>query len=168
MASLTVEKLHDTERTGAPVLRELQNLMDRTQRRAYELFRQRGGWSGGDLNDWLQAEREIIWSPQSELTEDEKEIRIQVAAPGLEMKQIHVTALPESIIVKGEATHKHEGRNESVQFCEFSDKALFRRFDLDKQIDVDRVSAALDNGILRITAPKAKSSLGRQVPISRA
>jgi HSP20 family protein len=168
MASLTVERLHEPERAGAPILRELENFLDRTQRRAFDLFNQRGSCPGADLDDWLQAEREIVWSPQSELTEDEKEMRIQVAAPGLEPKQIHVTALPESIIVKGESAHKHEGGDGSVQFCEFSEKALFRRFELDNQIDIDRVSATLDNGMLRIVAPKTKSSQGRQVAASRS
>jgi len=116
----------------------------------------------------LRAEREIAWAPQAELVEDEKEIRIQVAAPGLELKQIHVTALPESIVVKGAATHKHEGGDGSVQFCEFSEKALFRRFELDNRIDVDRVSASVDNGILRIEAPKVKATHGRQVPVSQS
>jgi HSP20 family molecular chaperone IbpA len=137
MASLAVEKLHDTELSSAPILRELQNFFDATQRRAFELFNKRGAWPGADLDDWLRAEREIAWVPQAELLEDEKEIRIQVATPGLEPKQIHVTALSESIIVKGEATPKHEGGDDSVQFCEFSEKALFRRFDLDNRIDID-------------------------------
>jgi HSP20 family protein len=168
MASLTVEKLHDTERSDAPILREMRNLLDATQRRAFDLFNQRGAWPGADLDDWLRAEREIVWSPQAELVEDEKEIRIQVAAPGLEPKQIHVSALPESIIVKGEATHKHQGAEGSVQFCEFSEKALFRRFEFGDPIDVDHVTAALDNGILRIVAPKGKPAKGRNVPVSRA
>ena len=168
MASLTVEKLHDTERADAPILRELHNLLDATQRRAFDLFNERGGWPGADLEDWLRAEREIMWSPPSELMEDEREIRIQIAAPGLEPRQIHVTALPDEIIVKGDAVHKHEGGDGSVQFCEFSEKALFRRFELDNRIEEDRVSATLENGVLRIIAPKAKAAQGRQVPVSRS
>jgi hypothetical protein len=27
--------------------------------RAYDLYRQRGGGDGGDLDDWLQAERDL-------------------------------------------------------------------------------------------------------------
>lgn len=168
MASLAVEKLDDRELSNAPIFRELKHFFDATQRRAFELFHTRGAWPGSDLDDWLRAEREVAWAPEAELVEDEKEIRIQVAAPGLGMKQIHVTALSESIIVKGEAIHKHEGGDGSVHFCEFSEKALFRRFELDNRIDVDRVSASRDNGILRIVAPKAKATQGRHVPVSHS
>jgi len=168
MATLTVEKLHDTEQTDAPVIRELRNLLDATQRRAFDLFNQRGAWPGAELDDWLRAEREMMWSPQSELIEDDKEIRIQVAAPGLDVRQIHVTALPQSIIVKGETRHKHEGGGGAIQFCEFSEKNLFRRFELNGPIDVDRVTATLDNGMLHIVAPRPKPVQGRHVPVSRS
>lgn len=165
MASLTVDKLRGTEQTDAPILRELEHVLEATRRRAFDLFQQRGAGPGAELEDWLRAEREIVWSPESELVKNEKEVRIQVAAPGLEPKQIRITALPETIIVKGEATHKHEGEQGGVQFCEFSEKILFRRFELDKRIDVDRVSATLDNGILRIVASNAATAPGRRVPV---
>lgn len=34
-------------------------LQERIQRRAYELYVQRGNQSGSELDDWLQAEEEI-------------------------------------------------------------------------------------------------------------
>lgn len=132
------------------------------------VFSRRGAVPGADLDDWLRAEREIVWSPQAELVEGEKEVRIQIAAPGLEPGRIHVTALPETIIVKGETAYKHKGGEGAVQFCEFSEKTLFRRFELDNRIEVERVSATLEKGILRIAAPKAMSAPGRHVPVSRS
>ena len=35
-------------------------LEERIRRRAYELYIQRGSQSGSDLDDWLQAEEEIL------------------------------------------------------------------------------------------------------------
>jgi HSP20 family protein len=167
MSTLTVEKIHDGERAAVPLLRELQALLDRTQRRAFEYFQQRGAAPGSDLDDWLRAEREIVWSPQSELVENDREARLQIAAPGLDPGQIHITVLPTTIVVKGETTaHKHERTEGAVRLCEFSANSLFRRFQLNALIDVDQVSATLDQGILRIVAPKAKSPQGRQVPVT--
>ena len=123
MANLLVEKLYDVEHSSAPILREPNDRMSATQRRAFELFNRRGPGPGADLDDRLRAEREVLWPPQSELIEDEKEVRIQIAVPGLEPPpQVHVTLLWESIIVKGESIHKHDGGNGSVHFCEFSEK----------------------------------------------
>jgi hypothetical protein len=36
-------------------------------KRAYELFLARGGENGHDLDDWLQAERELLDAPQSQV-----------------------------------------------------------------------------------------------------
>jgi hypothetical protein len=33
-------------------------------RRAYELFLSRGAEHGRDIDDWLQAERELVWENQ--------------------------------------------------------------------------------------------------------
>ncbi len=39
---------------------------DDVAHRAYELFQMRGGEPGHDLDDWLQAERELSGRPPSE------------------------------------------------------------------------------------------------------
>jgi hypothetical protein len=35
-------------------------LLEQIRQRAYELFEQRGGCGGHDLEDWLQAEAEVL------------------------------------------------------------------------------------------------------------
>lgn len=35
-------------------------LEERIRRRAHEIYEQRGGQPGSDLDDWLQAEKEIL------------------------------------------------------------------------------------------------------------
>jgi outer membrane protein TolC len=43
------------------------SLEEQIQRRAYELYVQRGNQSGSELNDWLQAEEEILQSQEQAL-----------------------------------------------------------------------------------------------------
>jgi hypothetical protein len=38
---------------------DLRTFMNELNKRAYEIFQQRGGSHGSDLNDWLAAEREL-------------------------------------------------------------------------------------------------------------
>jgi hypothetical protein len=42
-------------------------LEERIQRRAYELYVQRGNQSGPELDDWLQAEEEVLWARENGL-----------------------------------------------------------------------------------------------------
>ena len=45
------------------ILDEMNQMQDRIMRRAYDLFEQGGHFFGRDLDDWLQAERELLWRP---------------------------------------------------------------------------------------------------------
>jgi len=42
-------------------------LEEQIQRRAYELYIQRGNQSGSELDDWLQAEEEILRAREYEI-----------------------------------------------------------------------------------------------------
>jgi len=51
----------DTSSNHAPSCEEI-------RRRAYEIYLERGGIPGNDLDDWLQAERELDRAAQPEAT----------------------------------------------------------------------------------------------------
>lgn len=65
---------------GADTLRE------RVERRAYELYEQRGCMDGFATQDWLQAEREMVL--QTERADDEKD---EGARPGGNTPELRVT-----------------------------------------------------------------------------
>jgi HSP20 family protein len=89
--------------------------------------------------------------------EKDTAFELRVAVPGFGEKDLKVTALPDSLVVSAESTHHHEKNEGDVYFCDFSEKQLFRRFDLPKAINVDKVTAHVDKGILRVTAAKAEA-----------
>jgi len=138
-------------------------IADEIRQAAFGLFESRGRTIGMDLHDWLQAERELVWSPVSELVDDGKEFTARIALPGFEAKDIHVCAMPDTLVVQADAAHTHETKKGNVCFCEFSDKKLYRRLDLPASVDVNKVAASLDRGILQVTAPKTAAQ--QAVPV---
>ncbi len=50
-----------TVRAREPIVETLP-LEERVRQRAYELYAKRGNESGSELNDWLQAEQEILFA----------------------------------------------------------------------------------------------------------
>jgi DUF2934 family protein len=54
-------------------------------RRAFEIYLKRGGESGGELDDWLAAEKELTESPEAKAPEpkvpDVTPLRKRVAVP---------------------------------------------------------------------------------------
>jgi hypothetical protein len=103
-------------------LQRLEAITDSIRKQAFLISQHRCGGIGSDVDDWLQAEREVVLSPASELVDDEEEFRARIAL--------------------------------RIRFCEFSGKTLFWRLELPAPIEVDKVSASLDKGILKVTAPK--------------
>ena len=97
----------------------------------------------------------MLWPPLAELSETDQEYQVRVAAPGLEAKDIRVTAAPQWIMVQGEASQKREGENGGIRFSEFSGRRLYRRFDLPTPVDVEAIAVKLEKGILTIRAGKA-------------
>jgi HSP20 family molecular chaperone IbpA len=161
MANVTVEKVRDREATPPTLSERLRGIADKVRQRAFEVFQCRGCGDGRSLEDWLQAERDIIQSPEAELTEKDGKYRVRVVIPGFALEDIRVTATPTTLFVEAETRHEHEKTDEDVHFCEFGQKQIFRRLDLPSPINVDKVTATLDQGILQLTAPKAAESTSK-------
>jgi HSP20 family protein len=116
------------------------------------------GLHGLDRYDWLLAEHDVLGPSSEELLESDKELKLKIAVPGVEPKDVTVTAMPDTLIVHANASHSRSGAHGEIRFCEFSEDKLCRQFGLPSPIDVNTVSASLDKGILHIVAAKAAES----------
>ena len=133
MTRIPVEK-------AAAISADNENLTEQIRQLAYYLFESRGGGDGRDVDDWLDAERELILTPESVLVARDGKFEIRVPAQGYDARDIHVTALPASLVVKAASENKR------------GQKTLLRTIELQEPIDVDRTTARLDNGTLFVTA----------------
>jgi HSP20 family molecular chaperone IbpA len=163
MPQVAIEKLDEKRAAGSSVLNEMKTLSERIRQRAFELFERRGAGDGLAVNDWLSAERDLFRLPESELIEKDGKFEARVSAPGIDPEDVKVTALPDALIVKGSSTHKHERTDGDIRFCEFDQRTLFRRFDLPEPINVDKVTANLDKGVLQLIALKQATSRSTQL-----
>lgn len=161
MNHVTVQKIKGANHER-PLLQETIDLLDRVRTRAFELFERRGAAPGNDIGDWVQAEKEVFQVPDVELAETEKEFELQLALPGLDAKNVQVTALPDAVIVEGESTHKYHGKEGTVHFCEFGERRVFREIPLPKPADVEHVSATIDKGLLHVRVAKAEQEKGKK------
>jgi len=147
---------------------EISQMQDRIMKRAYEIFQGSGGILGKELDDWLKAERELVWKPAIELSEKDGEFLLNVAVPGFDPKDIDVEVTPEDILVKAEVTHKHKEEKGEVYVCEFEAGNLFRSIRLPKKIDAENVKAEFKNGMLLLKAPVAEEAKAKEVKIEAA
>jgi len=130
------------------VLRRLRHLMKTVhveiRQRAYQLFQEKGSHPGYELEDWLEAERQVLWSPNAELVETADEVLIAAEVDGFDAQNLQVDLLPDSITIEGAMPAAETPHG----------KRLLRQFDLPARIIPDDAAAALNDGVLRIVARK--------------
>ena len=155
MPQVAITKVKDAEKkTTLPVFEEVAKRLQAVQQRAFELFEKRGGELGHELEDWFQAEHELFGWPAAELAEQNGAYEIEVTLPGFETKDVDVTATPNEVIVHAATEKEKKTQKENVLWTEFGSNDVYRRFQVPIAINVDQVTAKLDNGILQIKAPK--------------
>lgn len=168
MSEVTIQKVTKPEERTLPIFREADEFLRRIRDRAFGLFSERGFDDGHALDDWLTAEREICW-PAGELAERASEFELTLALPGFEPGDVTVTATPRELIVhaKLERTSAPGKEPGEVRWSEFRSNDVYRRIELTQDIDVQKVSASLKSGLLRIVAPKSAAQQ-RKVPVAAA
>lgn len=145
------------------ILDEMKEMQDRIMVRAHEIFEQSGSIPGRNIENWTQAERELMWKPAFELSEKDGQFQLEAAIAGVDPKDIDVQVTPEDIIVKAETRHEHSEQKGTIHQCEFEAGRMFRVIHLPKKIDPDKVKAEFRNGLLRVDAKIAEESHQREI-----
>lgn len=147
---------------------QLQKMEDRIMKRAYDIFRGGGSETGKDLDNWLAAERELVFKPAIELKEKDNAFEIKVAVAGVDPKDLKVEVTADDLLVKGETKTEKNEEKEKVHYSEFESASLFRSIRFPKKVNADDVKAELKNGLLTIVAPIAEEAKARVVKVSAA
>jgi HSP20 family protein len=153
MAQVAVTKVNDVEKKTLPVFGEIAKRLQGVQRRAFDLFEKRGGELGHELEDWFNAEHELFGLPAAALSEKNGAYELEMTLPGFDVKDVEVTATSNEVIVHAATEKESKTKRDNVLWTEFGSNDVYRRFDVPNAINVDQVTAKLDNGILKVNAP---------------
>lgn len=157
MTNVEVKKIPAAADRGLPELQRIESLIERIRKRAFEIATGRGQSLGKELDDWLQAERELC-PVDGELIERDTAYEANMALAGYEPAEIHVTVTPRELLV--EASHKARtsmpagAKAGTVQWSDFGARDSYRRIEFGQDVAIDRVSATLKNGVLTVLLPK--------------
>jgi len=106
------------------------------------------------------------WAPAVEVSETPDALRLSAELPGLDEKQVALNIENNVLTISGEKGEEREeeaGRN--FYQCERYYGAFQRSFALPRTVDVDKVTAAFDKGVLTVTLPKLPQAKGRMIRI---
>jgi HSP20 family protein len=166
MSHISIQKVATTAERPLPIFREVEELIRQIQERAFSLAAGRGRRRGSALEDWLAAEREFCW-PAAELVERDNDFVFSISLPGFEPGGIEVAATPRELIVKAKAESTSESKDEErIVWSDFRSRDVLRRVELEQDIDVEKVTATLKDGLLKIVAPKKIEEPAKTVRVS--
>ncbi|MEI8137527.1 MAG: Hsp20/alpha crystallin family protein [Bacteroidota bacterium] len=107
--------------------------------------------------------------PSVNITESDKDFKIEMAAPGLEKKDFKIEVENNSLIVSSEKEHEKKEENKEYKRREFSYSSFSRSFQLPENILTDKIAACYENGILKLNIPKKEvtaSNTKKEIKIS--
>ncbi len=99
------------------------------------------------------------FSPKIDVIETDKEIKISAELPGMDEKDLDVSVNKDSITIKGEKKAEKEDKGKDYYRMERSYGSFCRTVPLPVEINVDKVEAKFNKGILNIVLPKTESAL---------
>jgi len=135
--------------TGEGMSKRVQEVHDLIACRAFAIFERNGRVFGRDLDDWFQAESELLCPVRVNVSDSRNALTVRAELPGFNTNEIDVDAWPRCLTIAA----KRE--NEKGRTAKGTAGLLLRVVDLPADIDTDKVNASLDDGVLEVTLPKA-------------
>lgn len=103
--------------------------------------------------------------PLLNLTEDKENYYLRAELPGVKAEDLNIEATADNISISGERKLPEENANARFHRRERNAGRFSRAIALPGQVDSDKITANMANGMLTITVPKAESAKPRQIEI---
>lgn len=149
------------------ILDRMKETFDAIARRAFEIFERNGRRVGRDLDDWFQAERELLQPLQLEISETEGTLTVEVEVPGFTEKDIEISLEPRRLTISGTRESSEERRKGKTISSEPRSNRIFRVVDLPAEVDTASaaVKATCEEGRLTILLPELAKAEARRIKL---
>jgi HSP20 family protein len=133
------------------------SLVNRLHRQLDEAFTADAGDSDGA---W--------WIPQVDVHEEPERFAVLVDVPGVEPKDIEITAEKGVLTIRGERHSPTQENSGAYRRLERRSGKFLRRFTLPDSANLDAISAKHTQGVLEVTIPKQAKLQPRRIEVAAA
>ncbi len=142
----------------------MDEVLDTISRRAYDIFERNGRALGRDWEDWFQAERELFHPVHVHVAESDNSLEVKAEVPGFSEKELEINVEPRRIIITGKREAAKEEKKGKIVYSETCSDQLMRIIHLPAEVDAEKATATLKNGILELSMPKTAAKT-RTIPV---
>ena len=104
------------------------------------------------------------WSPAVDIYETATSFVLSAEVPGLQSSEIDIQVIDRNLVLRGERRWEREAHAEHFHRLESAYGKFERTFSLSQRIDVEGITAKLEDGVLRVVLPK-RNSVGKQIEV---
>ena len=106
------------------------------------------------------------WSPALDLYESGDHFVAVVELPGMRKEDIDLSLHDGSMTISGERKRESNDNGETAQRTERNVGTFRRSISLPARVDPSKVTATYEDGILKVTLPKAEEAKPKQIQVS--
>jgi HSP20 family protein len=106
-----------------------------------------------------------VFMPAVDILENQNEIMILADMPGVDGKDVDIDLREDVLSIRGAVSPVEDEKEVSV-YREYNWGDYFRQFTLTEVIDQEKISAKMDDGVLRLTLPKKERVKPKKIQIS--
>jgi len=149
------------------ILDRMKETFDAVARRAFEIFERNGRRLGHELEDWFQAERDLLHPVCVDISETDSALTVELEVPGFTEKEIEVSVEPRRLTVTGKRASREEKKKGKTVYSEQRSNEILRTVELPCEVDPAHraLKATYDQGVLTITLPKSGKAVVREIKV---
>ena len=110
----------------------------------------------------------ISWIPRVDVREENERFVVTADLPGVEGKDIEITADKGVLSIRGERRAEKKAGAEGFERVERATGTFLRRFTLPESADAEAIKATHVNGVLEVSIPKRPQEQPRRIEVQAA
>lgn len=119
----------------------------------------------GEGWDALNAPR---LSPSLDVADTKEGFEVTVELPGLKHDDVKVTVEDDTLVISGEKRSEHERKEHNLHVVERTYGQFSRSIYLPRSVDGSKIKATMNDGVLKIVAPKRAGAETKSIAIQTA
>ena len=112
-----------------------------------------------------QTRPDVVFTPVVDIYENQQELTVLADMPGVKSDDL-VIDLNDNVLTMLGDVKPPEGKDEVDVLREYRTGRYYRQFTISDIIDQSKIEAVLNNGVPRLTLPKAEAAKPRQIKVN--
>jgi HSP20 family protein len=117
-------------------------------------------------DDWLMHGKRMVMPTTDVYTEDDKQLVVEAHLPNFEDKDVDVHVDGSMLVISAEK-HEQEKDKAKKYVVRESSSSFYRRLQLPKVADVDKIDADMRDGVLKVVVPFKELPAPKKIAIKK-